>query len=231
MNAQTIWHDDTGRGAARCARVRADAGSAPHGRGIRFRGEDFVLARYLESGSASAYGGTRIGSATVMAGMIVNTRTNARTTIVGAGSRIRIARGADVGFIATAAIVPGGGQARLYALPRFVKRPLSFGATAMYAEPIDGDHHDSCRSIRSRRWCEWCRGFSWGCRARANGRRESRRGSEGGRWRRCGRRSGSCPGKDSVERERGDWRRGCHSLRRGKRWRGYENAWPVTVLS
>jgi hypothetical protein len=112
------------------------------GAGYRLRGENFVLARYLASGSASVYGGRRFGDATIVAGLVVNVKTDTRTPILGAGTRIRFSRGADVGLIAAAANTNKGMEARLYALPRFVKRPFSVGATATYIEPIGG------RSVR-----------------------------------------------------------------------------------
>jgi len=106
--------------------------------GIRLRGEDFVLARYAATGTASLYGGTRLGRLTLAGGLIVNTKTDARTAILGGGTRIRFTRGVELGLIAAGASVPDGAQARLYLMPRLVRRPFAFSGTATLIEPVHG---------------------------------------------------------------------------------------------
>src|SRR5262245_15486670 len=106
--------------------------------GIRLRGEDFVLARYAATGTASGYVGTRLGRLTLMGGLIVNTKTDARTAIFGGGTRMRFRRGVDVGLLAAAASVPDGVQTRFYVMPRLVRRPFSFSGVVTYIEPVHG---------------------------------------------------------------------------------------------
>lgn len=114
-------------GAWAQAPARADA---------RIHGEDFVYARYTTTGAAALYAGTRVFRGMFMAGVTGNTRNNARTAIAGAGTRLRVARGAGVSLFVAGARAPDDFQARLYAMPRYTKRPFSIGATAVFTEPL-----------------------------------------------------------------------------------------------
>jgi hypothetical protein len=103
----------------------------------RFRGESFVFARYGSSGSASLYAAQRFGRAALLAGVSVNTRTDARTFLAGAGTRLICSRNAGLGLFIAAGKAPEGAVAQVYALPRVGLGSFSLSATAALTEPFE----------------------------------------------------------------------------------------------
>src|SRR5512134_3735620 len=84
----------------------------------RVQGVDFLVARYVATGSASLYSASRVGPGMVVTGVVGNPRTEYRAVVFGGGTRLTLGRGAGVTAVLGGADATDGPSARLYLMPR-----------------------------------------------------------------------------------------------------------------
>ena len=113
----------------------------------RFRGESFVLARYGTGGVASLYVATRVDRSSMLAGASKARQAHGVTSIIGVGTRLRLAPSVSTGMFIALARTPDDYQARLYVLPKVVAGRAALSAIGLLARPADAGRQFSVNPV------------------------------------------------------------------------------------